>query len=811
MFYNTLNFRLLSLLFALVFFSPFTSFAQSPEPLIVSGKVFTQSGNLISHATVRLKGTGFGTTTNARGQFEFKAPAGSYSLVVAYIGYATYETPLQLKKEGNTPLKIILQEQKSDLREVAILGKTKAQEVEESGYSVESVEMRELQNQSIQINRLLDWTTGVRVRQEAGMGSKYNYSIHGMSGNAITFFIDGVPMSYFGSSYTINNLPVSLIKRIDIYKGVVPVDLGSDALGGAINVVTENKNKKYLEASYSYGSFNTHQAVLHGQYTYPTNNFTTRFSGFYTYSDNDYKVWGRGVNYADASTGYNSVDFTKENPATRFNDRFKTFNGKVDIGFVNKKWADQFFISLLASKQEKGIQTGQTMATVYGKLHYKEILLMPHLSYQKQNLFADGLHVSLFSGYSNLEGTTVDTAMAFYNWKGNTTPHQQGGGEIARNGQSLYTMYEELWINRVNITYQLPAGLKLGFNYLNSRTNRHGKDPFISPYRVPLTAPQHINTQFAGLSLETKKLDERLYVSAFAKWYDFNTTSNELEYLLVNGEYKANAIPVENNKSNFGGGIAASFKLLPTLLVKFSAERATRLPSPTEALGNGILVVNNPDINPEQSLNINLGGTWGRIPLGGQHGLTLTASVFYRDTKDQILYNISGRDEGMYINVGKTLGKGAEMEVLYDLGHWLKVNANMTYLDIRNNQRLDNGVPNIIYRDRLRNTPYVLGNAGVSANIPNIFQKGAKLFIYMHANYLHNFYLTWPSLGSQNKKEIPSQLVFDAGVGYIFAKLPVGLSFDLNNFTNTQAYDNFLLQKPGRAGFLKVTYKLTNN
>src|SRR5690606_32613577 len=103
-------------------------------------------------------------------------------------------------------------------------------------------------------------------------------------------------MEYFGSSYTVNNLPTSLIKRIDVYKGVVPVDLGADALGGAINVVSDNKNKSFLEASYGYGSFNTHQAVIHGQYTNPTNNLTARLSGFYTYSDNNYKVWGRGVN-----------------------------------------------------------------------------------------------------------------------------------------------------------------------------------------------------------------------------------------------------------------------------------------------------------------------------------------------------------------------------------------------------------------------------------------------------------------------------------------------------------------------------------
>ena len=48
-------------------------------------------------------------------------------------------------------------------------------------------------------------------------------------------------MDYFGSSYSINNFPVSLVDRIDVYKGVVPVELGSDALGGAINLVTSQQ------------------------------------------------------------------------------------------------------------------------------------------------------------------------------------------------------------------------------------------------------------------------------------------------------------------------------------------------------------------------------------------------------------------------------------------------------------------------------------------------------------------------------------------------------------------------------------------
>ncbi|MEC3881256.1 TonB-dependent receptor plug domain-containing protein [Parapedobacter sp. 10938] len=345
----------------------FAGHAWPQEQVTVRGMVVSPSGNPIARASVRLGGTDFGALTDAQGQFGFKAPVGDYMLQVACVGYSAVEVALQLKKDGGKPLKVVLQENKVSLDEVDVVGKTQVQALRETGFSVESVETADFQNQSIQLNRVLDWTPGVRVRQEGGMGSNYKYSLHGMSGNAVTFFIDGIPMEYFGSSYTINNLPVSLIKRIDVYKGVVPVDLGSDALGGAINVVSDAGRKNFLETSYGYGSFNTHQAVVHGQYTHPASKLTARISTFYTHSDNNYNVWGQGVNYADASTGFKAVDFTKENPATRFNDQFRTGNGKLDIGFVDTKWADRFFVSLLASTQRKRIQTGQTMATVLGK------------------------------------------------------------------------------------------------------------------------------------------------------------------------------------------------------------------------------------------------------------------------------------------------------------------------------------------------------------------------------------------------------------------------------------------------------------
>ena len=65
-------------------------------------------------------------------------------------------------------------------------------------------------------------TSGVRLRREGGAGSDFDFVINGLSGNSIRYFIDGVPLETRGSSASLDNIPVSLIERVELFKGVVP-------------------------------------------------------------------------------------------------------------------------------------------------------------------------------------------------------------------------------------------------------------------------------------------------------------------------------------------------------------------------------------------------------------------------------------------------------------------------------------------------------------------------------------------------------------------------------------------------------------
>ena len=128
--------------------------------------------------------------------------------------------------------------------------------------------IHELTNTTKTLSEALAKAPGMKIRESGGVGSDMAVTMDGFSGKHVKVFIDGVPQEGVGSSFGLNNIPVNFADRIEIYRGVVPVGFGADAIGGIINIVTPRRQRKwFMDASYSYGSFNTHKSYhqLSGQ------------------------------------------------------------------------------------------------------------------------------------------------------------------------------------------------------------------------------------------------------------------------------------------------------------------------------------------------------------------------------------------------------------------------------------------------------------------------------------------------------------------------------------------------------------------
>lgn len=676
----------LSLVSFLVCFTGITSvYAQHRDNrqgrVIISGRVVSSDNGTIDLATIHLQGTPFGCKTDEDGRYAISAPEGEYTISVSALGYKDAHRKIKVGGNGLQGLDFKLSPDVIELNAVTVTA-TGVVRVKRSAYNAIAIDTRGMQNTTKNLSDALATAPGVKLRESGGVGSDMQLMVDGFSGKHVKVFIDGVPQEGVGSSFGLNNIPVSFAKRIEVYKGVVPVGFGTDALGGVINIVTEKQPRRWFaDASYSYGSFNTHKSYVHfGQAL--KNGFTYEVNAFQNYSDNDYRVDAPVKNFDTGS--FNEAEKVR---VRRFHDNYHNEAVVAKAGVTGKPWADRLMVGLTYSHMYKDIQTGVRQKTVFGEKHRYGHSLMPSLEYSKRNLLVEGLNVVLTANYNRNSTVNVDTARYQYNWLG----------------------------------------------------ERH-----------ELNSP---------------------------------------------GEQ--------------------SYFILPELQVKLSYEKAYRLPTIEEMFGDEDLESGDIGIRPENSDNLNLNISWsGKM---GDHSLYAEGSLVFRDTKDYIQRNVQdlsgGRENATYTNYGKVLTKGYNLSVRYMFRNVLSVGGNFTQMDVRDNEKYQIGttggmVENLGYKARISNVPYRFADYDVTFYWHRLGGRGNLLTLTYDSQYTHRFSYYPEIFGSVNDFYVPNQFAHNLTLSYSMKEGRYNFSLECRNFTNEKLYDNFSLQKAGRAFYAKFRVSL---
>lgn len=143
--------------------------------------------------------------------------------------------------------------------------------------------------------------------------------------------------------------------------------------------------------------------------------------------------------------------------------------------------------------------------------------------------------------------------------------------------------------------------------------------------------------------------------------------------------------------------------------------------------------------------------------------------------------------------------------------------TTLTYQNLKNLQKYERDLntgellPTIspVYLDQMPNIPYLYGNGDISVSLKNV-GKGNNLTIGYNLLYVHAFWLYWPSRGGRGedaaKMEIAQQFNHDLNLVYSLKKGRYNIGLEAKNLTNAALYDNFSLQKPGRAFYLNLRY-----
>ena len=787
----------------------------------LSGTVFDGSGNSLNNAEVKLVNSTVSETTlsNTEGKYHFGTVSnGSYQLIVSIYGYKEFINIEIANTDLNQDLVLFSYNTEDALEDMVIHFESVKSQLEKEGYAMNVIETKEAALRNIQTNELLDRSVGVRVRQNGGLGAAVNYNLNGMSGNAVRIFINGLPISTYGSSFDLNSIPPALIERIEVYKGVVPIHLSDDILGGAINIILKKNLTNSVNASVSYGSFNTFQANLNGMFRNQKTGLTLKASGFHNYSDNDYTIWGKFARNIDP---YGNYEFVK---VRRFNDAYKSTGGRIEVGFTDVKWADSFMLGFNTSKANNEIQHGLYMTIPYKGRFTESNAQVFSLEYAKKNLFVEGLDFNLSGMLSDRKQIVNDTVSYRYNWYGEivkgiygediktNTGAQQGAPTLNHINRNIKTF-------RAGLSYEFIENHRLMINHHLYDINRTDEDQ-LKPISLRVYATENfLQKNITSFAYDFNAFENKLKGNVFTKLYSQRIKQVRPTSVLIDG----NQTKVDDVKTSdlyeTGYGVAASYLITPSVVVLFSAERALRLPSENEIFGDpSENMISNVGLKPEISDNYNFGFKFGAYKIN-KHKFSVSGSGFIRDTKDKIIRKVDNRiNEALqtapFTNLGKSMSIGFEAELSYSFNEKLIFNGNLSRFQTLSNLKYDeNGNIFDNYREQIPNEPFFTANASLQYQFNDVFMKQSKLFLNYNFGFVDSFYTVWSMpKGISNREDIlkesetPQQFIQDLGFSYVFPKNQFVVSFDAKNIFNSQAYDNFAVQKPGRAFYLKINY-----
>ncbi len=777
----------------------------------ITGKVTFADNEPAIGAAVIIKGAQKYGTADIDGNFEIQGiKYGQYTIEISSLEGPT-KTISILVDRPNVKISIIVERNDPKLLDEVVVKKTsEKREILDKGFAVNVIETGEAAKRNLQTNDLLDRSMGVRVRQNGGLGSSANYNLNGMSGNSVRIFIDGIPIQTYGSSFSLNSIPPALIERIEVYKGVIPIGLADDALGGAINVILKKGARNTLNASVSYGSFNTTQAQVNGVLR-KESGFTVKASGFYNYSDNDYEIWGEHV-YNILPNG--RLDYVK---AKRFNNAYKSYGARVEAGYTDVKWADNFLIGYNGSYDYNEIQHGVYMTTPYKGRFTEANAHAVSLNYSKKDLLIKGLEFNTNAVYSNRSEVVNDTVKYNYNWDGTLALGLRGDPILRPDGAqqgapTIVTVDRQVFSARSNVNYSINDNHKLLFSHVFYMVDRQDNEELKSELEQRYRETRDLKKSVYSFAYEVDAFKSRLKTSLFAKHYVQNAIENDPTLINNNTDVVINVS--DNTTSETGYGLAASYYITPEVMTLLSAERAVRMPTDNEIFGNqGENIIGNTTLRPEISDNLNLGFRVGALKLK-KHRVTLSASGFVRDTKEKIVRQILDRVNPAvqalpYRNLGKTQAIGFETAFEYVFDNRLFVNMNMSKFNLLYKDQYDNSGGTLeLYNVQLPNEPFFTINGTAQYSLKDIIQKDSDLNLYYGFGYVDPFHINWPQNRYSVNPATPAQFVNDAGLSYAFPKNQFVVSFDAKNIFNKMAFDNYAVQKPGRAFYLKLNYTI---
>lgn len=757
-------------------------FAQTGAGQVTGMVIDDSSGEPLPGATVFIEELQKGNIADKYGQFSFSnIPLGTYTLTMKFMGYHAQARKVTVGKENAGKIIIRLEAEFQSLDEVVVTGKSEARRIREWAMPVTVISMKQLQGTVSDVQEILAKAVGVTIRSSGGVGSSSRLSVRGLEGKRVGFFIDETSISDQTDYVDLNDIPIDMIDRIEIYKGIVPARLGGSSMGGAVNIVTKEYPDHYGDLSYSRESFNVNKAQTVFKRNLKNAGLVFGAGGAYIYADNNYTM---------------ESPYVKGLKIKRDHDTFE----KLMVGgslIAKQWWFDKIELEpvfLNTYKEIQGVEEDIRKAHTTSRLYLLPIKL------EKDNFLIEGLDFDMNTVVGYTQYSLIDTAKVKYDWVGDSYP-SPFGGELDRYPSNSKNKKVTL-ANKLNLEYLIDKHHSINFN-----------SAFTLAYGYPSDALKEMSLN--------KKTDfnSRMHSWTGGLTYDFRTTNDKFLNSLTVRHYWYSMktkfrplytnVPAQNitlNKKSAGFSDAMRYRFTPSFMGKLSGGYDVRIPSENELLGDGYSITPSERLLPERNLSVNAGLFYDLTGIR-RSNLQLELSGYYMYLKNMIRF-MKGMLGAQYQNFGEMRTIGVEFDVKADMFPFLYGYGNVTYQDLRDVREHAEGsnIPNLTKGKRMPNIPYLMANAGLEFHKENLFGgKGQNTRLFADAafveKYLYDFEIT-----ENAKRSIPRNTTLDLGFEHSLMNQRLFISGKIKNLIDAAVVSEFNLPLPGRSFGMKLRY-----
>lgn len=766
------------------------------QTFTLKGKILDVTNQPIPNATVVISKTKY-AVSNFDGIYAINTLAkGKYTLNISSLGYKSTIKTITLT--ANTNLNIYLKDDVEQLDGVTVVSKKKSTLQKQKSLSISSLDIKDIVAQTDIITDEIDKMSGVRIRRSGSIGDNSNVSINGLSGSAVRVYVDGIPLEFLYPRLDLANIPITDLKRIDVYKGVLPVDIGTDALGGGINLITDKSVKNKFRVAYSVGSFNTHLGNASITLTDKNHLFFRNTTGV-NYSDNDYDITANVIK-KDPKIKGGFIELENQK-VRRFHDMYRMQYSNTSVGVTNKKWADYLELSTNYINAYKEYQnnlriTRWAIGQARGTFENSSSILT-----YKKALFNKKLQLTTISNYGRELTKFIDTSKVRYNWLGEPMALSNSPGEFNSDG-ALANTTTKSYINRTSLNYTVNQKHKLLLSNIIAHQTREIEDFNITNPKISFVLPkQKITKKILGTSYNGNYFDKKIDFSIAAKYY---------HYSLSGFESSSKSI-ITDSRNFWGWNSALKYNIAKDIAIKGSFERGFLIPEINQFAGNATGIVSNAEIQPENSKNYNLGFQLNKTVFKN-YDLYLNANGFLRQQENLIF--LKPEIPQKFINAQSVDSKGIESEIKLTAFNKFTVTNSVSYINKVFIDFARKGINNdFLIGTVFPNTPSLFYNIQLIWTENNVFNSAIDSRIYCGFNHVDtfNYVLVAQKDTPENSPElyVPKQNRFDAGISLKFFDKQLTTAFNIVNITNAKLYDNFSIPRPRRSINFKLIYQTT--